>query len=200
MEESNLEETVELVRAAKSGNEDALDALLRRYGPVVTRIAELRLRRQFQGDPDVEDLVQETLLDAFRGLERFEMSSEGDFRHWLATIVENNVRDHLRRGLADKRGGGCVRRQADLTSSSLSASLFPGNEPGPSTNARANELEQRIQRVIMHELEDSHREVIILRKLCGMTYDEIAAKMGYEGASSARALCTRALQKLRSSI
>jgi RNA polymerase sigma-70 factor (ECF subfamily) len=153
--------------------------------------------RRLRDDPEVEDLCQETLLDAFRDLHGFRYTSPGDFRNWLARIAENNVRDHFRRGRTQKRGEGFVRMNCELESSSLTESIFPGKEPRPSENARKDELEERIEHALAHEIGERYREAILLRDLCRMSYEEIAAKMGYSGASTARALYTRAKQKLK---
>lgn len=190
-------ETVHLIHAARQGDRTALDALFARYYPITVRIVELRLGRRIRGNVESEDVVQESLLDVFRGLDHFEMRSDGDFRNWLARIVENNVRDRFRRVAAERRGGGRERRFADVTSSSLSASLFPAGSPSPSAQASATELEERIEHALMNVLQDPYREVIILRKLCGMEYEEVAKSMGYESTSSVRSLYTRALEKLR---
>ena len=192
-----LASTALLLQRAKSGHRESLEQLFELYYPIVVRIVELRLRRRLRGNPDVEDIAQDTLLDVFRGLDHFEMRSEGDFRYWLATVVGNNVRDRFRRENAEKRGGGRVRLRSDMGSSIYTESFLAGREPTPSHNARGNELEDRIEDVLMNELEDPYREVIILRKLCGMSYDEVAKAMKYERTSSVRSLYTRALQKLR---
>jgi RNA polymerase sigma-70 factor (ECF subfamily) len=189
--------TVTLLAACRGGDRRALDVLFERYYPIVVRIAELRLRRRIRGHEEVEDIVQDSLLDVFKGLDHFEMRSEGDFRDWLATIVANNIRDRFRRANSQKRGAGREQRRADLPTQALSESLFAGRAPSPSQHARAAELELRIERAIMNDLEDPFREVIILRKLCGMSYEEIAKSLGYGSTSSARALYTRAMDKLR---
>ena len=143
------------------------------------------------------DIVQETLLDVFEGLREFTASSEGDFRNWLATIALNNIRDGARRANAAKRARPNPRATSDEQPSSLSVSLLGGREPSPSQHALAAELEQRIRYALSHELPPAYREVLILRRLCGMDYAEIARRMGFGSASSARALCTRASQRLQ---
>ncbi len=83
--------------------------------------------------------MQESLLDAFRAIDQFRHRSEGSFRNWLARIVENNVRDHARRGGALKRGGGKVRVFRDLYESSSAGPELPGRDASPSQVARTHE-------------------------------------------------------------
>ncbi len=195
-----LTRTVELIRRTKEGDDEATERLFERYYPIVVRIVELRLRRRVRGHQVVEDLVQETLLDVFRGLDHFVMRSEGDFRNWLATVVSNNIRDHFRRAGAVKRGEGRARRWADLPESALSTAILPGGEPTPSENVRANELEERIERALAEELDEAHREVIVLRRLCEMSFEEVAHAMGYPRTSSVRSLYSRAMKALREAV
>jgi RNA polymerase sigma factor (sigma-70 family) len=75
--------------------------------------------------------------------------------------------------------------------------LFSAGTATPSVHAAANELEERIEHVLMNVLQDPYREVIILRKLCAMSYEEVAKSMGYESTSTVRSLYTRATEKLR---
>ncbi|MFO1078577.1 MAG: sigma factor [Planctomycetota bacterium] len=89
--------TLSQVRAARDGDRGALEQLFGRYLPWVFDTVALRLGRRRRDCGALEDLVQESLLDAFRSIERFQERSEGSFRNWLARIVENNVRDGARR-------------------------------------------------------------------------------------------------------
>jgi RNA polymerase sigma-70 factor (ECF subfamily) len=192
-------ETIELIRCARQGDRSALDALFARYYPITTRIAELRLGRKIRGNPESEDIVQESLLDVFKGLDHFEMRSDGDFRNWLARIVENNIRDRFRRAGAEKRGAGRELRLAECTTSQSDCLLRAG-DPSPSGQAMANELDERLDHALMNVLEDPYREVIILRKFCGMSHEEVAKCMGYGSTSTARSLYTRAKERLRGAL
>lgn len=189
------EQTADLLSAAQEGDSDAVERLLARYYPLVTRIVELRIQGRIHGDAEAEDIVQETMLDVFRGLHRFEEQSEGKYRHWLARIVENNIRDRQRFLLREKRGAGRVRRFADFSRSSLQQSIA-GACPTPAAEFRAEELERRIEEAMLR-LKPADREIIILRKLCRMEYEEMATLLGYKDDRSARAQYSRAIQALR---
>ena len=192
--------TFELIRRAREGDKNALEKLFSDYYPITLRIVELRLGRRIRGITESEDVVQDSLLDVFKGLDHFEMHSEGDFKNWLAHIVENNIRDRFRRARAEKRGAGREKRFADIPSTVLSRVLLRGTGPSPSKEAAARELEARLEHVLMNVLEDPYREVIILRSLCGMSYEEAAKSMGYEKTSTVRSLYSRAMEKLRRSL
>ena len=194
---SSLQETIDLVAAAQSGSAVALEELLQRYYPRVSQIVALRLGAGARRFADLEDVVQESLLDAFKGLGKFEARSEGSFRNWIAGVVENNIRDQARKGLAQKRGAGKVVLRAALGSTSLSESLFPDRGATPSELAAAREFEERLDEAVTR-LEPRFRKVIELRRLCEMSYDEIADTMSLGGAASARSLFARAMSRLSS--
>jgi RNA polymerase sigma-70 factor (ECF subfamily) len=195
MSDPALEATRELVAQAQAGDRSATDALFHRYYPVVLRVVALRMGEPLRDALDREDLVQEALLQAFQGLERFEPRSEGSFRSWLATIVVRRVQEAWRARGARKRGEGRERPFADQGSSLLTASLLPGVAPTPSADAAARELEERIEAALL-ELPERERRAVELRRLCGVEYDEVAAELGLPSEGAARALVARALTRL----
>lgn len=73
----------ELVHAAQNGALPALEELLSRHRPMVYRAA----RRLTGTAEDAEDLVQETMLRAFKNIGRFR--NEARFSSWLVAIVVN---------------------------------------------------------------------------------------------------------------
>jgi RNA polymerase sigma-70 factor (subfamily 1) len=193
-------DTLALIRSAREGDRSALDALFLRHYPTAMRVAELRLGRRLRQNLEVEDVVQDAMCRAVRALDGFTTRSDADFKNWLARIVENTVRDLGRRAVAAKRGEGQERRFADLSSTALTASVFPAGGSTPSKHAAAEELEQRMEHILAHELDEPHREVILLRKMCGMSHEEIAKTMGYDKVSTVRSLFTRAMEKLHQAL
>lgn len=194
MEEVGLEETERLVRGAQAGEGDALEALFARYLPRVRQMVALRLGRRIAAMEECEDLVQEALLGAFRDLGSFEHRSVGSFRNWLAKIALNRVREDARRAGAAKRGLGRVV-EVDLAASAVLADTVLRRDPSPSEVARANELQERLESALL-ELSERECRVIELRRVGGLSFDEIALELGLGGASSARSLFARALQRL----
>jgi RNA polymerase sigma-70 factor (ECF subfamily) len=190
-------DTLALIQAAQTGDRDAEQELFARYLDRVRQIVGLRMGRKASELTELDDIVQETLLDAFVSLDRFEAKSEGAFLNWLATLAENNVRDQVRRSQALKRGGGQV--QPSGGSSVLHASAFAGFEATPSQVAVGHELQTRIEEALL-ALPERSRRVIELRSLCGMGFDEITREMDLGVESSARSLYSRAMGELSSKL
>jgi RNA polymerase sigma factor (sigma-70 family) len=82
------------ILAARGGNRAALDALAAAYLPLVYNI----VGRALNGHADVDDVVQETMLRAVRGLG--ELRDPAAFRSWLVAIAVRQVRDSYRARLA----------------------------------------------------------------------------------------------------
>src|SRR5271170_1463824 len=85
---------VELVIAAQRGDRNALDGLAAAYLPLVYNI----VGRAMNGHPDVDDVVQETMLRAIRGIA--DLRDPESFRSWLVAIAMRQVRDSYRDRLA----------------------------------------------------------------------------------------------------
>ncbi len=140
--------------------------------------------------------MQETLLDAYRAVEGGEIVSEAAFCSWLARCVQNRAHDELRRGRAEKRGGGTVQRFTDLERSCLSLSVLDAGSVTPSECLSTRETEERLERLLAG-LDARYREVLCLRCYCGMSHREIAEAMALPSENTANALFLRARKALR---
>ena len=91
MTESKIAADVaELVRNAQAGRADALDELVTRHLPLVYNV----IGRALAGHPDVDDVVQETMLRAIRGLATLREPER--FRSWLVAIAYRQIQLYLR--------------------------------------------------------------------------------------------------------
>jgi RNA polymerase sigma factor (sigma-70 family) len=81
---------VQTVIAAQAGDSEALDSLLSSYLPLIYNI----VGRGLSGHADVDDVVQETMLRAVRGLG--DLRNPAAFRSWLVAVAIRQMRDHYR--------------------------------------------------------------------------------------------------------
>ncbi len=183
------------MECARSQDETALGELFQRYLPRLRRLAALRLGRISMDLADVDDITQEAMVDAFRSLEEFDVSSDGKFCNWLASLVENRIRMAMRAGRCLKRGGGRVRRFAD-SPASVHDSRLAGDGATPSQEAMGMELTERMEHVLL-EMPENHRELILQRYYSQMSYEEIAESLSYQNTSAVRADYSRALKEFR---
>src|SRR5262245_39437375 len=88
--------TAVLLERCQKGDGQAREQLARRILPVLSRWAHGRLPAKARGMIDTDDLVQETVVRAFRRLEGFEAKGEGALVAYLRTAVLNRIRDAAR--------------------------------------------------------------------------------------------------------
>jgi len=82
----------ELIERLLAGDRTAGDVLMKRHSGLVAKTV-----RQAGADPeDVEDMVQDIFMRAFRKAGRYR-ASKGRFIAWLATVARNDALNHLRR-------------------------------------------------------------------------------------------------------
>jgi len=82
----------ELIARLVAGDRAAGDLLVRRHSGLVAKI----VRRAGAAPEDVEDMVQDIFLRAFRKASRYQ-AAKGRFTAWLATVARNDALNHLRR-------------------------------------------------------------------------------------------------------
>ena len=190
------QKTQELITLAKGGDEPALELLCSVYGERVRRIIRLRMGNEIRPRLDSMDLVQDALVSALEGLKDFTYKNEGDFLRWLAKITQNKFRDNLDKIYTNKRD---IRREIRLKDYGPSTGSFVGN-PGPiqattpsvimSKKEDLDKLEKAID-----QLKPDYREVIVLAKIEGLSYKEIADKLG-KSIDSVAHLLSRAMLAL----
>jgi RNA polymerase sigma-70 factor (ECF subfamily) len=192
MPETESDDTLELIRRFKSGDELAFQTLFLPHVPGlrsrVARVLSGRIRRRIS----IADVLQEAGMAAFRDRESFEGRGEGAFRHWLLGIVDHKIQDQLRR-----HGGAGVRAAArEITRAERpSTDAFPAEVMSPSVAAARSELTERIRRA-MAELPEDYREVLQLALERGLLLREVAERIG-RSREATKKLYGRALCRLK---
>jgi len=155
----------DLLDAARAGDAEALETLLERHEPRLYRFA----RRLCRSPADAEDVLQESLLAAARGLAGFRGASS--LSTWLYTIARSHcIKKHRRRRSAPME----VSLEAE---EAASARERPDPAPDPEAALRARRLEAALEQAIAR-LDRPYREVLILRDVEGLTAPEVATVTG----------------------
>jgi len=143
------------------------------------------------------DLVQDAFVCALRDLGNFTYKNEGDFLRWLSRIAENRLRDHIDKLHANKRD---IRKEARLnsrrptTGESFAGTFGPIDTTTPSVIMSRREDFDRLA-VAIDTLTTEYRQVIVLTKIEGLSYKEIAERMG-KSSDAVRMLVSRAMAAL----
>lgn len=170
----------DLIAAAASGSDDALDRLLRRHESSVLRLVRLLgVARD-----DREDVAQEILVRVFRHLGSFKVGRS--FRGWLYRIAVNAVHDHRHR--LSRR----VRRESPWNDS---LEETPDTARAPGDQALARE-QRRVLEEALEGLTERERAVFVLVELEGFERREAARTLGITAITVRRHL-SRAHSSLR---
>jgi RNA polymerase sigma-70 factor (subfamily 1) len=173
------QKTQHLVALAKKGDQPAIDRLCRVYGERVRRIIRLRLDTKLRPKFDSVDLVQDALILALGGLKDFTYRNEGDFLRWLSRIAENKLHDISKKFHTDKRD---IRKEISFKQEGTSANgwFYSETEPigttTPSVIMRKKEALDRLEKAL-DTLKPEYKEVIVLKKIEGLSHAEIAKKL-----------------------
>jgi RNA polymerase sigma-70 factor (ECF subfamily) len=158
---------VDLVRRARAGDEGAYEELVRNHQRRTFNVAYRML-----GDYDEAlDLTQEVFIQAHRALGQYR--GEARFGSWLLTIAVNQCRNRLKHwkrrahwrheSLSDPIGeeGSELRRE------------LPDAAPSSLEQLEGRQLEEMV-REAMKDVDGEYREVLVLRELQDVAYEEIA--------------------------
>jgi RNA polymerase sigma-70 factor (ECF subfamily) len=186
------------------GDRDAFERLVEPY----RRELQLHCYRMLGSLQDAEDLVQETLLRAWRGRDRFEGRSS--VRNWLYTIATNACLNALaqgrraRRVLPETLGAPADRTPAGAPATEIAwlepypdAALegIPDAAPGPEVRYELQEAVQLAFVAAIQHLPPRQRAVLLLRDVLGWSASETAGLLDVTVAS-----VNSALQRARATL
>lgn len=148
-----------LVELSREGNHDAFGELVRRYEGRLMRVIS-----RFITDPVmIEDLAQDVFLRVYRRLELFDSSRR--FGPWLFQIGVNMTLDHLRK----------TQRRIKWTLFSQKRDEDQRqHEPATDDPREAQDLSQEV-RMVLDQIPEKYRTVLVLRDLENFSTSEIAA-------------------------
>lgn len=135
------------------------------------------LLRLTQDAEEARDLTQETFLQAFRNIGNFR--GEADLKTWLYRIALNQARNRVRWWRRRHRAS-TISLDSDASgeaNSSLYDSLPRARGDNPEQAALTQEREQMLF-AALDKLGHRQREIVILRDIEGLSYEEVANAVG----------------------
>lgn len=162
MTTDKIQQEAQWIQAARRGDQDAFEALVRLYEK---RVFSLTLR--MCGNPDdAAEAAQEAFLSAWQGLPFFR--GDASFSTWLYRLASNACVDFLRR-----EGRRNAQSGPSLDDEDLNIDV-PDTAMSPHEAAERRELQSQIE-TGLQALSPSHRQVLVLREIQQLSYDEIAS-------------------------
>jgi RNA polymerase sigma-70 factor, ECF subfamily len=188
----------QLLREARVGNAATLGQLLELYRRYLALLARVQIGQRLQGKADASDLVQETFLEAHRQFGNFRGTTEAQFVCWLRKILAANLADLLRRYLGTQ--GRDVRLEREIEGAFDQSSVLLDRGLVAEQSSPSQQASGREQAVLLADalaqLPDDYREVLVLRHLEGLSFPDVARRMG-RSLDSVEKLWMRALARLR---
>jgi RNA polymerase sigma-70 factor (ECF subfamily) len=172
--------------------------LLERYRNYLGVLARGCVGNALNAKVSPSDVVQETLLKAYERFAQFQGTTERELAAWLRQILVRHVIDVSRRYKATRvRQVGRERAMDEIVGqSSLALNDFlAASGLSPSQGAYQRELGVILADALA-QLDDDHREVIMLRHLEGHDWTEIGRRME-RSPKAAGMLWARALERIR---
>jgi RNA polymerase sigma-70 factor (ECF subfamily) len=145
----------DLIRRIRDGDAEALRAIVERYQDRIFSLVYGIVRDRHE----VEDVAQEVFLKVFTRIQAFDERSK--FYTWLYRVAANAAKDHVKKR---SRRPAVALEEDDV---------IPSTGDGPVSHAAAAET-RRLVREAIAALPLRYREVLTLRELDGLSYNEIA--------------------------
>jgi RNA polymerase sigma-70 factor, ECF subfamily len=155
-------------------------------------LARTHLDPRLQSKLDPSDVVQQTLLEAYKGLEQLRGQSREQVACWLRQILIRNLANMVR-----DFGRACrdVHREQSLDAADGLADWLAAEQSSPSQRAERQEQALRLAAALA-ELPEAHREVVVLRHCHGWSLADISRHVG-KSAAAVAGLLHRGLQQIR---
>ena len=172
-----------LLQRAKDGDQAAFGELVTLYEKKVYALT----LRMCKNPEDAAEAAQEAFLSAWQGLKFFR--GEASFSTWLYRLASNACVDLLRKEQRHRAAAG-----PSLDDEGVYLDVAD-SAPSPHAIAESNELKEQIE-AGLRSLSPEHREVLILREIHQLSYDEIAETLSLD-SGTVKSRISRGRKQLR---
>jgi RNA polymerase sigma-70 factor (ECF subfamily) len=152
----------ELVQAYVKGDQSAIESLINRHRSKVYTYILLTIKNQQLA----EDLFQETFIKVIQSLRGGKYRDNGRFLSWVIRIAHNLIIDHFRK----------EKQMNSVSNDDTEVDLFNSKKLSDE-NIEEMIINSQIKteiRILINELPDDQREVVLLRHYGGLSFKEIA--------------------------
>ena len=179
-----------LIERIKAGDMAAYNVMvIRHYDRIFSRVLQLLNNKQ-----DAEEVTQDAFIRAHRGLENFR--GDASFSTWLYQIATNLAHNRYWYWFRRKRDQSISLDQPQCEDGSLTLeNVMPCADENPAEAFVTQEFVDRVS-ACMQYLNDKHKEVLILRNVKNLTYDEIAQQLEIS-VGTVKSRIARARESLR---
>jgi RNA polymerase sigma-70 factor (ECF subfamily) len=190
----------DLLRRARAGDARELDRLFAACRNYLCVLAQSHVEGRLRTKADASDLVQQTMLEAYRDFGQFRGGTEQEWLAWLRRILAHNAAHFIRhyRGTGKRQLGREVALDTGSEGGTLAALAPTDRGESPSEMLLRKERELLLADALV-QLPPDYREVICLRNLQRLPFEEVAQRMG-RSRPAVQMLWMRALEKLQDTL
>ena len=165
--------------------------------PWLKLLAEQELSPKLRKRVEASDIVQQTLLEAWRAEDQFRGETHAERLAWLRTILTRTIyRAHREHFETQRRGGNELSLQKSINETSLHLEdMAAAKDPSPDDQATLAE-QSLLLADALDRLPDEYRQVLVLRQLEGLPHSEVATRME-RSTAAVRMLWVRALREMQ---
>jgi RNA polymerase sigma-70 factor (ECF subfamily) len=157
--------------ASREERAAGFEVIVRRY-----KNAIVTFLYRFVGDyRTAEDLAQEAFLRVFRKLDEYNQTAK--FSTWLYTIASNLAKDEFKRRVRHPAGSLDWQTGAGADTTRNVPTAMESEAPAPEDGMQREEVRAQVQEALKRLKEDD-REILILKDVQGLAYEEIADILG----------------------
>jgi len=177
-----------LLLEARQGSEQALNRLFEQCGERLLGLIRLRMGAKLRLRMESGDLLNATLLRAFRSFDSLEARNTPSLMAWLARIAQSEIRDQADRLNAQRRDAG-KEVPFDSGCADLAARVR-----SQTSRLMLSESRLKLEHAI-GQLSDEYREIVLLRQYEELGFKEIGTRLG-KSPDACRMLLARAMTAL----
>jgi RNA polymerase sigma factor (sigma-70 family) len=152
----------ELIQKFISGEQSCFEELIHRHKNKVFAYISMYIRDQAL----VEDIFQDTFLKVIQSVKSGRYYDNGKFLSWVMRIAHNLVIDHFRR----------IKQMNTISNDDYESDIF-NSQRFSDSNIEDTLIRRQIRkdvRMLIGQLPEDQKEVVILRHYAGLSFKEIA--------------------------
>jgi RNA polymerase sigma-70 factor (subfamily 1) len=183
--------TFTLLEKARAGDREALSRAFEKDQRRLAVLVHFKLSGRTRTFAEVDDIVQETLLRAYRDIQYFSYQAPGSFLRWLSAIADHAIVDRVRYQGRERRAG----EQVPFRSESNPAGPDPADTKTPS---RLLAQQEAVERLLgrLDALPEDYRKAILMAKIEGLSTAEMARELD-KSREAVALLVYRAVKRFR---
>jgi RNA polymerase sigma-70 factor (ECF subfamily) len=179
------------IQSARAGDDRMLGYLLESSRTYLLAVAARGLGPDLLAKEGASDIVQETLLGAYRDFAKFHGDTREELLAWLRKILLRRLAAHRRRYRGTKKRRVAREVSCGVSENEGAWKELPSEESTPGVKVVRREQAEALLSAL-RRLPRDYRQVVVWRQYDGLSFDDIGRKLG-RSPEAARKLWSRAL-------